>query len=36
LLPGDDERAQNKVSVKNFMTGEQQLLDIDAVVALLK
>ena len=36
LLPGDDERAQNKVSVKNFATGEQQLLDIDAVVALLK
>lgn len=36
LLPGDDERAQNKVSVKNFMTGEQQLLDIDAMVALLK
>ena len=36
LLPGDDERAQNKVSVKNFMTGEQQLLDIDAVIALLK
>lgn len=36
LLPGDDERAQNKVSVKNFMTGEQQLLDIDAVVTLLK
>ncbi len=36
LLPGDDERAQNKVSVKNFITGEQQLLDIDAVVALLK
>lgn len=36
LLPGDDERVQNKVSVKNFLTGEQQLLDIDAVVALLK
>ncbi len=36
LLPGDDERAQNKVSVKNFTTGEQQLLDINAVVALLK
>jgi len=36
LLPGDDERAQNKVSVKNFLTGEQQLLDIDAVVAMLK
>ncbi len=36
LLPGDDERAQNKVSVKNFITGEQQLLDIDAVVALLQ
>ncbi len=36
LLPGDDERAQNKVSVKNFLTGEQQLLDIDAIVSLLK
>lgn len=36
LLPGDDERAQNKVSVKNFTTGEQQLMDIDAVVAMLK
>ncbi len=35
LLPGDDERAQNKVSIKNFNTGEQQSVTIAEAISLL-
>lgn len=35
LLPGDDERAQNKVSIKNFNTGEQQSVTITEAISLL-
>ena len=35
LLPGDNERAAGKVSVKNFSTGEQTQMDIPEVVKLL-
>jgi histidyl-tRNA synthetase len=36
LLPGDEERQLNKVSVKNFTTGEQLLLSVDECIDLLK
>lgn len=35
LLPGDDERVAGKVSVKNFVTGEQKQMDVAAAVAML-
>lgn len=35
LLPGDEEREKGMVSVKNFVTGEQQMVTMEAVVALL-
>lgn len=36
ILPGDDERAQQKLSLKNFITGEQQLLSVQDVITMLK
>lgn len=36
IIPGDDERAANKLSLKNFVTGDQQLLSIEEVISLLK
>lgn len=36
ILPGDEERAANKLSLKNFATGEQQLLSLEEVVEVLK
>lgn len=36
LLPGDDERAQGKISLKNFETGEQRLMDIEEAIQMLK
>lgn len=36
MLLGDDERTQQKISLKNFVTGEQQLLDINETIKLLK
>lgn len=35
LLPGDDERNNNKISVKNFATGEQKLMSIDECISML-
>jgi histidyl-tRNA synthetase len=35
LLPGDEERAQGKISVKNFVTGQQELMDITACINIL-
>lgn len=36
IIPGDDERAANKLSLKNFITGEQSLLTIDEVINQLQ
>ncbi|GAA4470531.1 histidine--tRNA ligase [Nemorincola caseinilytica] len=36
LLPGDDERAAGRISVKNFTTGEQTLLDVADAISLLQ
>lgn len=36
IIPGDDERTANKLSLKNFVTGDQQLLSIEEVISLLK
>jgi len=35
-IVGETEMAENKVMLKNMVTGEQQLLDIAGVVAILK
>ncbi|MCD6010730.1 MAG: histidine--tRNA ligase [Flavipsychrobacter sp.] len=35
LLPGDDERNNKKISVKNFATGEQKLMSIDDCITTL-
>lgn len=35
LLPGDDERMAGKVSVKNFITGDQTQMEVAAAVAML-
>jgi histidyl-tRNA synthetase len=36
LLPGDDERKANKVSLKNFGTGEQKMVSLEECVAIIK
>ncbi len=36
LLPGDDERAAGKISVKNFETGKQELVDVTAAISMLQ
>ena len=36
IIPGDDERAANKLSLKNFVSGEQSLLTIDEVIQQLQ
>jgi histidyl-tRNA synthetase len=36
LLPGDDERKANMVSLKNFNTGEQKMLPVAECIAVLK
>lgn len=36
IIPGDDERAANKLSLKNFETGEQKLLSVEEVIEVLK
>lgn len=36
IIAGDDERAAHKISLKNFVSGEQQLLDVQACLAILK
>ena len=36
LLPGDEEREKNMVSVKNFSTGEQKMLSIMEAITLLQ
>ncbi len=36
LLPGDEEREKNMVSLKNFATGEQQMLTIEECIAAIK
>jgi histidyl-tRNA synthetase len=35
IIPGDDERAAGKLSLKNFETGEQKLFSIDEVISAL-
>ncbi len=36
MLPGDDERQKNMVSLKNFSTGEQQLLTPDECIRIIQ
>jgi len=36
LLAGDEERLKSQVSVKNFATGEQQMMSLDDCIARLK
>lgn len=36
IIPGDDERAASKLSLKNFVTGEQQLVTIAEAIDILK
>jgi len=36
LLPGDEEREKNMVSLKNFTTGQQEMLTIDACIEKVK
>jgi len=36
LLPGDEERQANKVSLKNFSTGEQKMITVEEAVLLIK
>ncbi len=36
LLPGDEEREKNMVSVKNFDTGEQKMVSVEAAITLLQ
>lgn len=36
LLPGDDEMAAGKVSVKNFVSGQQELMDVQDAIVLLQ
>lgn len=36
LITGDDERTQQKIAVKNFKTGEQQTLNLEEAIALIK
>lgn len=36
IIPGDDERAAGQLSLKNFATGEQELLGIDKAVSVLR
>jgi histidyl-tRNA synthetase len=35
IMTGDDERNQQKVSLKNFATGQQLLLNVDECVAAI-
>lgn len=35
IMPGDDERKAGKVSLKNFVTGEQQLVTVAEAVAII-
>jgi len=36
LLPGDEEREKQMVSLKNFTTGKQELLSLEAAIEMLK
>jgi histidyl-tRNA synthetase len=36
LLPGDEERQLHKISLKNFTTGEQQLVTIEECIGILQ
>lgn len=36
ILPGDEERQQKMVSLKNFVTGEQQMITVEEVISILK
>lgn len=36
LLPGDEERESGQISVKNFVTGAQQLMSVSAAILLLQ
>ena len=36
LLPGDEEREKNMVSVKNFVTGEQKMVTMEDAIAIMK
>ncbi len=36
LLPGDEEREKNMVSVKNFVTGEQKMVPVEEAITLLR
>ena len=36
VIPGDDERAAGKLSLKNFETGEQKLQNLDEIISALR
>ena len=36
LLPGDEEREKNLVSIKNFVTGEQKMVSLEEAIGMLK
>jgi histidyl-tRNA synthetase len=36
ILPGDEERSKQMVSLKNFVTGEQKMLSIAEAIAIIK
>lgn len=36
ILPGDEEREKQMLSLKNFKTGEQQMLSLEACIATIK
>lgn len=36
IIPGEEERKENKLSLKNFITGDQQKVSIDEAIEMLK
>ena len=36
ILPGDEEREKQMLSLKNFKTGEQKMLSLEACIATIK
>ena len=35
ILPGEEERAKQLISLKNFTTGEQQMLTLEKAISIL-
>lgn len=36
IIPGEEERKENKLSLKNFITGDQQKVSVDEAIEMLK